>query len=45
MNYDRACEILGISIKNTDEMIREEGKKAFTLLFIEDGGIQRWVYR
>lgn len=29
MNYDKACEILGISRKNTDEMIREGGKKAY----------------
>tara|TARA_B100000575_G_C23142350_1_gene665222 strand:+ start:6704 stop:7609 length:906 start_codon:yes stop_codon:yes gene_type:complete len=29
MNYDKACEILGISRKNTDEMIREDGKKAY----------------
>tara|TARA_B100000902_G_scaffold394967_1_gene452467 strand:+ start:6694 stop:7599 length:906 start_codon:yes stop_codon:yes gene_type:complete len=29
MNYDKACEILGISIKNTDAMIREDGKKAY----------------
>ena len=29
MNYDKACEILGISRKNTDAMIREDGKKAY----------------
>ena len=29
MNYEKACEILGISKKNTDEMIREDGKKAY----------------
>ena len=29
MNYDRACHILGISRKNTDDMIREDGKKAY----------------
>ena len=29
MNYDKACGILGISRKNTDEMIREDGKKAY----------------
>jgi len=29
MNYDKACHILGISRKNTDEMIKEDGKKAY----------------
>lgn len=29
MNYNKACEILGICKKNTDEMIREDGKKAY----------------
>ena len=29
MNYDKACEILGISIKNTTETILNEGKKAY----------------
>jgi len=29
MNYDKACKILGISIKNTDDMIINEGKKAY----------------
>ena len=29
MNYDKACEILGISIKNTNDMILNEGKKAY----------------
>jgi hypothetical protein len=29
MNYDRACEILGISKKNTNDMIKNEGKKAY----------------
>ena len=29
MDYDKACEILGISIKNTQDMILNEGKKAY----------------
>jgi len=29
MNYDKACKILGISIKNTNDMIINEGKKAY----------------
>ena len=29
MNYDKACEILGISIKNTNESIINGGKKAY----------------
>ena len=29
MNYDKACEILGISRKNTDETILNGGKKAY----------------
>ena len=29
MNYDKACEILDISIKNTTETILNEGKKAY----------------
>ena len=29
MNYDKACEILGISRKNTDTMIMTDGKKAY----------------
>jgi hypothetical protein len=29
MNYREACEVLGICVKNTDEMILNEGKKAY----------------
>ena len=29
MNYDKACEILGICRKNTQDTILNEGKKAY----------------
>jgi hypothetical protein len=29
MNYREACEVLGICVKNTDDMILNEGKKAY----------------
>ena len=29
MNYNEACDVLGISIKNTNEMILSHGKRAY----------------
>tara|TARA_B100001287_G_C22653974_1_gene516684 strand:- start:693 stop:1583 length:891 start_codon:yes stop_codon:yes gene_type:complete len=35
MNYDKACEVLGISRKNTREMILTDGKKAYYKLALK----------
>ena len=35
MDYNQACRILGINIKNTDAMIQEEGKKAYYKLALK----------
>ena len=35
MEYNEACKILGISIKNTDEYIYEEGKRAYYKLALK----------
>ena len=35
MNYSEACEVLGISIKNTNEMILTEGKRAYYKLALK----------